>query len=75
MPPKVNKAPQPPPIIVENIKKYQQFYDCLIKHVPFLTKITHGDSVKINALDEISYRAICKLLLRNNCHWYSYEKK
>lgn len=76
--PKVKKVPSPPPIIVENVKNYQDFYDHLSKNInrdSFVGKMMNRDSVKINANNEDSYRAITKLLLQSNCLWHSYENK
>lgn len=77
--PKVKKPIQPPPIVVENIKNYQKIYDFLLNsELPkdsFIAKMMNGDTVKINALNEDSYRVITKLLQENNCHWHSYENK
>lgn len=75
---KVKKPPQPPPIVVENVKDYQKFYDLLttsLSRDSFLVKMMSGDSVKISTYDEESYRSATKLLLQNNCRWYSYENK
>lgn len=75
---KEKRVPQPPPVIVENIKNYQQFYDLLLASLnrdSFMVKMMNGDTVKINAKDEDSYRGITKLLLQNNCLWHSYENK
>lgn len=76
--PKEKKVPLPPPIVVENIKNYQEFYDLLSTGLAtdsFIVKMMNGESVKINANNEDSYRAITKLLLQNSCLWHSYENK
>ncbi|CAG4948021.1 unnamed protein product [Colias eurytheme] len=75
---KPKKQPSPPPIIVENVKNYQQFYDLLSENLmkdSFIMKMMNGEKVKINSNDGDSYRAITKHLLQNNCLWYSYENK
>lgn len=75
---KTRKQPTPPPIVVENVKNYQQFYDLLSTNLTkdsFITKMTNGEKVKINSHNDDSYRCITKLLLQNNCLWYSYENK
>lgn len=76
--PKEKRIPQPPPIIVENIRNYQQFYDLLLTRLSgdsFIVKMMSGETVKINAKDEDSYRAVRNLLSENNCLWHSYENK
>lgn len=76
--PKIKKQPLPPPIVVENVKDYQKFYDLLSTNTikdSFLVKMMSGESVKINAYNEETYRCITKLLLQNNLLWYSYENK
>ncbi|CAH1637103.1 unnamed protein product [Spodoptera littoralis] len=75
---KIKKQPTPPPIVVENVKNYQEFYDLLSTNVTkdsFVTKMMNGEIVKINSKNDDSYRSITKLLLQNNCCWYSYENK
>lgn len=75
---KPKKQPSPPPIVVENIKNYQQFYDLLSINITkdtFIMKMLNGEKVKINSYNDDSYRSITKLLLQNNCLWYSYENK
>lgn len=75
---KVKKTPLPPPIIVENVTNYQQFYDLLSANLTkdsFILKMMNGESVKINAYNDDSYRATTKLLSRNGCLWHSYENK
>lgn len=75
---KTKKIPTPPPIVVENIKNYQQFYDLLLTNLTkdsFIMKMMNVEKVKINSFNDDSYRAITKLLLQNNCLWYSYENK
>lgn len=76
--PKPKKVPPPPPIVVEDIKNYQSFYDSLIsKHLEdsFSIKMMSGQSVKINAKDDNSYRAITSHLSQNKYCWHSYENK
>lgn len=75
---KIKKVPLPPPIVVENIKNYQSFYDFLSTTLgkdSFTAKMMIGDSVKINANNEDSYRAIATLLRQQNYLWHSYENK
>lgn len=75
---KVPKIPLPPPIIVDGINDYQKFYDFLSDKQPadaFSIKMMSGDTVKINAVNEESYRAITKALSLNNCVFHSYENK
>lgn len=75
---KVKKPPTPPPIVVESVKNYQQFYDLLSSNLTkdsFIMKMMNGEKVKINSFSDDSYRSITKLLLQNNCLWYSYENK
>uniref|UniRef100_A0A2A4JD01 Pre-C2HC domain-containing protein n=1 Tax=Heliothis virescens TaxID=7102 RepID=A0A2A4JD01_HELVI len=75
---KVKRQPTPPPIVVESIKNYQEFYDLLSTNLmkdSFIMKMMNGEKVKINSYSDDSYRSITKLLLQNNCLWYSYENK
>lgn len=75
---KVRKVPLPPPIVVENIMNYQQFYDLLSASIAkdtFIVKMMNGDTAKINANNEDAYRAITKLLHDNKSLWHSYENK
>lgn len=75
---KVKKIPAPPPIIVDGVIDYQNFYDFLSTNqsaVTFKIKILSGDSVKINACNDEAYRSITKSLTENNCLWHSYENK
>lgn len=75
---KIRKIPPPPPIIVDGIKNYQTFYDFLSGNQlsdSFVIKMMSGESVKINANDEDSYRAITKILGDNSYLWHSYENK
>ena len=75
---KVKKIPLPPPIIVENVKNYQQFYDFLLSSLEkdsFTIKMLSGDSVKINTNNEDSYRAAATLLRQQSYLWHSYENK
>lgn len=76
--PKVKKTPLPPPIIVENIKDYQKFYDLLLANLPkdsFNTKMMKGDRVKVNSINEDAYRNMSKVLTQNNCLCHTYENK
>lgn len=76
--PMPKKTPQPPPIVVENIKNYQEFYDFLettVEKDSFIVKMMNGECVKINAKNDDSYRSISKLLLQNYFLWHSYENK
>uniref|UniRef100_A0A2A4JZV6 Pre-C2HC domain-containing protein n=1 Tax=Heliothis virescens TaxID=7102 RepID=A0A2A4JZV6_HELVI len=79
---KTKKTPLPPPIVVENINNYQEFYDLLVANLTndsFVAKMMNGERVKINSSNAESYRTIdyrlTSLLLQNNCYWYSYENK
>lgn len=74
----VKKVPPPPPIIVDGVKNYQVFYDSLTETQPiesFTAKMMNGDSVKVNAKTEDSYRAIARLLSVKEYLWHSYENK
>lgn len=74
----VKKPPLPPPIVVENVKDYQKFYDLLLTSLTgdlFIAKMLNGKSVKINANNADTYKTLTKLLTENNFLWYSYENK
>lgn len=75
---KVPKTSLPPPIVVDGIQNYQKFFDFLCESQSadtFTIKMMNGDTVKVNAKNEESYRAISKALSDNNCLWHSYENK
>lgn len=75
---KVKKTPMPPPIIVDGIQDYQKFYDFLMEcqqKDSFTIKVLNGNSVKVNASAEDSYKSITKQLRENDCLWHSYENK
>lgn len=75
---RAKKVPLPPPIIVDNIKNYQSFFDLLIEKQPggsFTIKIMHGETVKVNAENETVYRSITEFLTADGYHWHSYENK
>lgn len=75
---KSKKVPPPPPIVVDGVKNYQDFYDFLSLNQPagsFTIKMLSGDSVKLNAFNEDSYRGITKTLSDNNSLWHTYENK
>lgn len=74
----VKKIPLPPPIVIENILEYQKLYDLLSSNVAkdsFVIKMLNAESVKVNANNDEAYRAITKLLSKENHLWHSYENK
>ena len=75
---KTIKTPLPPPIVVDGIQDYQKFFDFLSESQPadaFSIKMMNGDTIKVNAKNYDSYRAITKALSLNNCLWHSFENK
>lgn len=75
---KEKRNPPPPPIIVDGVDNYQNFFDSLTQNQPknsFMTKIMKEKSVKINALNEETYKCLTKKLTENHYLWHSYENK
>lgn len=75
---KTKKAPAPPPIIVDGIKAYDQFYDEISKSVTtdkFNVKILNGENMKINVVDDEAYRTLTRIFTDNKLIWHTYESK
>jgi hypothetical protein len=75
---KDKKIPAPPPIIVDGIKAYDEFYDKITEHIPaseFNTKLLKGGSIKVNVADGEVYRMMTNILLEGRYAWHSYEDK
>lgn len=75
---KARRIPATPPIIVDNVKNYQAFFDLvseIISEDLFSVKMMNGESVKINAVNDDAYRAITQFLNQNKYLWHSYENK
>jgi len=63
---KEKKTPVPPPIMVDGIKVYDEFYDKITEHIPaskFNTKLMKGGRIKINVTDGEVYRMMTNILL------------
>ena len=66
---KDKKVPTPPPIMVDGVKVYDEFYDKLTEHIPaskFNTKLMKGGSIKVNVADGEVYRMVTNMLLKDN---------
>src|SRR5215469_10577813 len=76
--PKDKKIPAPPPIMVDGIKVYDEFYDKLTEHVPaskLHTNLMKGGSIKVNVTDGEVYRMVTNILVEGKYAWHSYENK
>lgn len=74
----IKKTLPPPPIIVDSIKNYEEFYDKINETIPtekFNTKLMNGNSIKINTDDSETYREITSILVKGSHTWHSYENK
>ena len=75
---KDKRIPAPPPIMVDGIKVYNEFYDKLTEHVPaskLHTKLMKGGSIKVNVADGEVYRMVTNILVEGKYAWHSYEDK
>jgi hypothetical protein len=75
---KDKKIQAPPPIMVDGIKVYNEFYDKITEHTPaskFNTKLMKGGSIKVNVADGEVYRMLTNILLEGKYAWRSYEDK
>jgi len=75
---KDKRMPAPPPIMVDGIKVYDEFYDKITEHIPaskFNTKLMKGGSIKVNVADGEVYRMLTNILLEGRYAWHSYEDK
>lgn len=67
----------PPPIIVENVKSYEDLYEKMVKQVPesaFQVKFTNDTTAKINSVNSETYRGIINVL-EDNYNYHTYENK
>jgi predicted ATPase len=66
----------PPPIIIQNIIKYDLLKSSLEKqHINACIKIINNKNVKINLKSQNGYRKITRKLTEAGNTWYSYENK
>lgn len=76
---KIKKIQPPPPIVVEGIKEYDKLYKLLLQHINkdnFTTQIVNRENIKINSVDEDTYRRVAKILCELTTHtWFTYEDK
>lgn len=74
----VKKTPVPPPIIVDEINNYNDFYDIIKQNIPsgsITTKLLHQNSIKINVINEDTYRKVIQTLHEGQFIYHTYENK
>jgi hypothetical protein len=75
---KEKKIPAFPPIMVDCVKVYDEFYDKITEHIPaskFNKKLMKRGSIKIIVADGEVYRMMTNILLDGRYAWHSYEDK
>lgn len=58
------KTPLPPPVIVDGIKNFDQFYDIIKQNISdelFNTKLMNEDRIKLNVKNEDAYRILVRV--------------
>lgn len=77
-PTEAKKARVPPPIMVEKVDSYEELYAAFTKEIDVKKlqfKLTSANSAKINATDEESFRAVIRILEKENRSFHTYENK
>lgn len=73
---KTKKEQTPPPIIIDNIKDFNECHQVIGKTVNrFQIKIISDSNVKVNVDNIEDYRTLSKQLNECNYSWHSYENK
>lgn len=70
------KIHKPPPVILSNIKDYNQInINLQAKKIKFQTKLLNNNQLKINVDSETEYRDLTSFVNNNNIEWHTYENK
>lgn len=72
---KPQKKYVPPPIIVDDVKNFNEIHD-MVKKVPNTQiKVINDKNIKINVQNEADFKTFANALNENGYSWYSYENK
>ncbi|XP_029174680.1 uncharacterized protein LOC114943252 [Nylanderia fulva] len=75
---KIKKTLLPPPIMMDDIQNYDEFYNIIKKDIAendFQVKVMNKNNIKINAKNSDAYRQLVNILKTNNLSFHSYENK
>lgn len=76
--PIIKKVSVPPPIIVDEINNYNDFFDIIKQNIPdgsLSIKVLHQNSIKINVSNEEAYRKVIETLHQGQFIYHTYENK
>jgi hypothetical protein len=73
---KVIKVVKPPPVVLSNVKNFNEFNQTLkTKNFNYKTNLMNNNQLKINVDNELEYRNLTKFMNETDLEWHTYENK
>lgn len=72
------RTPLPPPVIVDDVKTYGDFYDLIKENIAedlFTTKLMNENRIKVNVKNTEVYRRLVNVLKEIQHTFHTYENK